>query len=191
MISNLYRSNSSSIQPKVIGSTQKKTLKSISSGIKWIVILFFLFYFKKDILNSNAFYKIERWFVLYNPFDTNINDFENFKKGKPIYYADHPNWDPSHWFKKTNTTYNIYIGELILLGKTGEVKRRYILPTGVNEEMYSSVYKDKETKNRIYIREIDHEIDELLLNNNDLSQKALLQEWEGGPTFYVRINKLE
>jgi len=171
--------------------SQKKTSKSISPLVKWIVILLLFFYFKKDIFNSRAFHKIERWFVLHNPFETNINDFENFKKGKPIYYADHPNIDPTHWFKKTNTTYDIYIGELILLGKTGEIERRYVLPKGVKEEMYYSVNKNKKTKNKIYIREIDYYIEELLLNNEDLGQKALLQEWQGGPTFYVSINKLE
>jgi len=170
--------------------SQKK--KSKSSKLKWVVILSLFFYFKKDIFNSRAFHKIENWFSKHNPVGTNLADFENFKKGKPIYYAEHPNADPTHWFKKTNTTFDIYIGELILLEKTGEVKRRYILPKGVKEEMYYSENKNNKTRTKKYIREIGStDIDEMLLNNDDLSQKALLQEWEGGPTFYVSLNKLE
>jgi hypothetical protein len=171
--------------------TQKKISKSISPKVKWFVILCLFFYFKKDIFNSRAFHRIENWFEKHNPVGPNLNGFENFKKGKPIYYAEHPNADPTHWFKKTNTTFDIYIGELILLEKTGEVKSRYVLPKGIKEEMYYSENKNKKTKNKTYIREIGStDIDEML-NNDDLSQKALLQEWEGGPTFYVSLNNLE
>jgi tetratricopeptide (TPR) repeat protein len=34
-------------------------------------------------------------------------------------------------------------------------------------------------------------IDDLINSNNDMKQKALLQEWDGGPTFYVPLSKLE
>lgn len=184
--------------------TWKQPPKKSRSFFK-ILVFAILFYFFKDRLMQNSYInKLTNWVVEHSPFGKKIQDFEDFKKGKLVYYAEDPNINPIHRFKKTSSKIGIYSGELILIEKTGELRKRYILPKGVKEKMvksYTTVStrsglkkvrtKDKVTNTKTFIREMgDTNIDMMLFKGN-LEKNVLLQEWDGGPIFNVRLESIE
>lgn len=155
--------------------------------IRWAIIIGLLIYFREEIISSKISHDIISWSEKNNPFGKNESDFNDFKKGKLIYNAKHPNEDPADRFAGNM----FYIGELILIEKTGESRNRYILPKGVLQEMEYSVNKNKKTKEKIYVREIYNDIDEMLRTSTDLNTMVKLQEWDGGPLFYVPLKKIQ
>jgi hypothetical protein len=180
-----------------------KTKKSINNWKIFIVLFLILFiYFKRNYVYSNLIHPIGIWIVQHNPIGINLNDFERFKKGKPIFFAETPYTDHTGLSRIINRK-NRYTGELILLGKTAVVNRRYILPRGTQLEYYFRKENKYEiTIRKTFVESVDNYVDrerffsvEKLLNENiDLSQKVLLQKWEGfltGDYFFVPLNDLE
>ena len=131
-------------------------------------------------------------FVLIKSFRTEEYEFSKFKKWKTIYYLDsHKN----EVFRFKGRSYNFFKGELILLGKTNELAKRYVIPRGVKLEINSKdEIQNKVTLRKTYVREIEYNdgkkfntIEKSLKINSNLNQKVLLQEWDLGPVFYVPL----
>jgi len=180
-----------------------KTKKLINNWKIFVVLFLMLFiYFKRNYVYSNLIQPIGIWIVKHNPFGINLYDFEKFKKGKPIFYAETPYSDHTGLSRIINRA-NRYTGEIILLDKTGEVNKRYILPRGTQLEYhFRNENKYEITIRKTFVESVDNYVDrerffsvEKLLNqNNDFKQKVLLQKWEGfltGDYFFVPLNDLE
>ena len=136
------------------------------------------------------------YFFSLNPIGTNEYDFGKFKKWKTIYYVDSYK---NKMCRFKGKGYDSFKGELILLGKTNEVGKRYVIPRGVKEEINpKDENQNKVTLRKTYVREIDYydgkkfnSIEKTIQINSDLNQKVLLQEWEYGPVFYVPLKNIE
>lgn len=177
-----------------------KTKKSINNWKIFIVLFLILFiYFKRNYAYSNLIHPIGIWIVQHNPFGINLNDFERFKKGKPIFNAETPDNDHTGLYKIINRK-NRYTGDLILLGQTAEANRRYILPRGTKLE-YHERYENKFeiTIRKTFVESVDYyvgkkrfqSIEKLLENYKDLSQKVLLKNDGLFGAFWVPLNQLE
>jgi hypothetical protein len=102
-------------------------------------------------------------------------------------------------FRFKGRSYNFFKGELILLGKTNELAKRYVIPRGVKLEINSKdEIQNKVTLRKTYVREIEYNdgkkfntIEKSLKINSNLNQKVLLQEWDLGPVFYVPLKNIE
>jgi len=158
-----------------------------------LVICFFVLIFALKEEQKN---KIGNWLASINPFGTNEYDFSKFKKWKTICYVDSYK---NKVFRFKSRRYDFFKGELILLGKTNEVAKRYVIPRGVKKEINpKDENQNKVTLRKTYVREIAfndgkkfNSIEKTLEINADINQKVLLDECGLGPEFYVPIKNIE
>lgn len=185
-------------------NNKRQQSKKSYSFFKIFIFAILFYFFKERILQISSINKLSKWVIEHNPFGKNLKDFEEFKKDKIILYAENPNLNPIFRFKNTMTKVSTYSNELILIGKTWELRRRYLLPKGVKVKMSKSnksisnssdwkmiSSKDKITNSKIFINEMGDTNIDYMIRNRDLEKSVMLQEWGGGPSFSVRLKNIE
>lgn len=192
------------VNPTPTGTTTSPTAGTKSSSgsgcggcLTWIILIIALFYFR-DTIKKTEVYKnyvqptvgkyldgLENWVKEHNPIGNRKSAFEKLKKENPILHLDEANKN----MYALNRQDTFSTETLILTGKTGIVRKRHLIEKGTKKIKFKKTIKNKIVRKPTPVRLIQ-DIDSLLESNTDLNQRILVQEWSGGPLFYVTVDKL-
>ena len=163
----------------------------------WILLIMGLVYFRDNIRQSkiyNDHFKpvvgkyvdgLEQWVKDKNPFDSRESSFQKFRSSNPVFHLDGMD-EALYTIKRTDT---FSTSSIILTDKTGNERYRHWVSKGTKKIKFKKSIKNKTFKKDSPIRLIQ-DIDSLLAYNSKLNQRILVQEWSGGPLFYVPVNGL-
>lgn len=180
---------------------QQNSKSSGNSGcggcLVWILLIIGLIYFRDNIRQTkiyNDHFKpvvgkyfdgIEQWVKENNPLVSQKSAFEKFRKTNPVINLEET--DERVYTLNRRDTFSTQ--SIILTGKTGNSRYHHVLAKGTKKIKFRQSVKNKILKKDTPIKMIQ-DIDSLLESNGDLKQRILVQEWTGGPLFYVTVNDL-
>jgi len=155
-----------------------------------IVLLGVHFLLLNNFIDTNG-EKILSQGIIQEREQTVLQDFNTFKSNHYIFHYEpegKDNRDDKILFLK-NSGYDFTNSPLILIEQTSISNRRYFLEKGITEKMVYSSVPDKVVKSRTYLR-MTGNIDESIASHNDYNLSVRLQEFYGGPEFYIPIKDI-